>query len=166
MSEINFSNTRQSRLKAAVGDNNVYMKIEDADWAQFIDGATSNSFRCLLVNARGNRDIVEVDVANSSLSSGLKVERGLEGTSARAWARSTPIIQVVTAVNLNNLVQESVHRTGTYNPNGTLTGNFVGEKFYQSDIAAWWQYVTGQEWRLIAGIVQVATPTFDPVAGS
>lgn len=153
-------------MKAAVQDNNVYMKIEDADWAQFVDGHTSGYFRCLLVNARGNREIVEVDVASSSLSSGLKVERGLEGTSARAWARSTPIIQVTTAVNLGNMIQESVHRTGAYNPNGTLTGNFVGEKFYQSDIAAWWQYVSGQEWRLIAGIVQVATPTFDPVAGS
>jgi hypothetical protein len=48
-----------------------------------------------------------------------------------------------------------VNRSGAYNPNDTLTGEYTGEKFYQTGPDAlqrrWWINTVGTKWRLMTG---------------
>ena len=85
----------------------------------------------------------------------LTVERGQGGTTARAFPMGSVVASRLVAEHLAQFLQKGVHRSGDYNPNGTLTGLYPGEKFYQTGPAVeqkrWWINADTNRWRLLAG---------------
>lgn len=158
-------NMAKSSLSEEVTVAGTTLKITDI--GDFLSvGGSDDIFYAQLVDGYGNFEVVKVDVGASTVN-GLSVTRGQGGT-AKAWPAGTVIWQCLDAVTLGTFPQQGDARSVAFNPNSALSPNFFGEKVYQSDDELWWQSIDAltQEWRLIAGIVQVADPVFSPVPGT
>ena len=162
-----FNMKAKSVLSSSATSTDTDLFIRRADYSNFIGrGAAGDHFYAVLRDAT-KKEIVKVNVTGSSADAGLQVERGQQGTSAVAWPSGTLIYQDITASDLDGVLQKAVFRTVDYVPDGVLVANFGGEKVYQSDLALWWKSVGATtNWRLIAGELQVATPSMSPEAGS
>ena len=163
---ISFKNSARSGITAAIGTSDTTISINSADWGNFMAGrAAGTEFYCTLRSAN-NREIVLVDVDASS-SPNLSVSRGQEATIASEWPLGTLIYQDITAATLA-FDQQTAFRQGAFNPNATLTSDYFGEKFYQSDLQLWWKSVAfgTQEWRLIVGEIFIDDVQYSPAPGS
>ena len=161
-----YRNFLQTNLEEAITDVSTHAKIPAADYTQWLSGLSAGDyFLAVLIDATNTREIVQVNFTGSTPALGVAIDRGLEGTQARGWAAGTFFWQDLTQTTLD-LLQKAGHRSGAFNPNGTLTQDYFGEKFYQTDLELWWKSVTASEWRLIVGEIFAATPTFNPVAGT
>lgn len=160
---LSFSNIRQSRLSAEITASATRLFVEPGDYYKFAQESETGTYTCLLVDHLLNRELVTVDIDSSTIDDGLLVTRG---GGARAWKRGTIIVQVIPESELDDFFQEGTNRTGAHDPNiEGVSVAYMGEKFYDSDHVAWFMGVSGTTWKLIAGTVQVATPTFSPAAG-
>ena len=104
-----------------------------------------------ITDNNANIEIVKV-TAITPKTNKLTVVRGQEGTTNIQWHDGAIITQRVTAGNLTNFIQKGAYRTVTYDPNGILTGAYVGEKILQSNSGGmWWKNISGTIWQRIAG---------------
>ncbi len=143
---IAFSNIVKAFLLEAVTDSAVQFIIDPGEYEKFLESSGDYSY-AQLIDASGNKEIVKVDITNSSAhvvveetySGGLTVTRAQGGTSARAWPRGTMMYQEITETFLNDVRQKAGHRSVAYSPSGTLASLYFGEKVYRSDSPGWWK---------------------------
>lgn len=98
---------------------------------------------------------VEVCKVTAIVGSRMTIERGQDGTVARAWTEGALICQRLVAANLGRMLQEGEFKTIDYNPNGVLTPDYPNEKVYETGAHAcqkkWWIHGADNKWRLLAG---------------
>lgn len=157
-----------SQLTHALAAADTDAFILDGDYPGFVGGHPSDGWFHAVIRDTTRKEIVKVNVAGSSRAAGLQVERGQQGTQAVNWQPGAAIYQDITASDLDNMLQKEVFRTIDYVPDGVLVPDYRGEKAYQSDLQLWWKAVDGVNtyWRLIAGTIVTAAPTFSNPAGS
>lgn len=161
-----YRNFLQTKLEEAITVASTHAKIPAADYTQWLSGLSAGDyFLAVLIDATNTREIVQVNFTGSTPALGVAIDRGKEGTTARGWAAGTFFWQDLTQTTLD-LLQKAGFRSGAFNPNGTLTQDYFGEKFYQTDLQLWWKSVTASEWRLIVGEILTIDPVFSPVVGT
>ena len=151
--EHKFVNAGYSNLIAAISASALAMALVPGGVHAFLPGwAVSKYLYLTLVDAHANREVVKVTAISGD---NLTIERGQDGTVARAWSAGTLVTQRIVAANLTGMIQRAGFRSIVVNPNGTYTAVYPGEKVYQSGPSAgerrWWKNTTGTKWRLIAG---------------
>lgn len=156
-----FNTLAQSRIDAAITASDVSITLIPGGAVNFLPGWTSSKeFYCTLVDASANREIIKVTAISGDI---FTIERGQDGTSARAWPAGSLIDQRLVAANADRFIQKGF-RTVTYNPNGVLSGAYDGEKVYQSNSLTWWINISGTIWTAMTSsddITSTVTPTLD-----
>ena len=157
-----------SQLTHALAAADTDAFILDGDYPGFIGNHPQDGWFHAVIRDTTRKEIIKVNIAGSSPAAGLQVERGQQGTQAVNWQPGAAIYQDITASDLDNMLQKEVFRTIDYIPDGVLVPDYRGEKVYQSDLQLWWKAVDGVNtyWRLIAGTIGTAAPTFSNPAGS
>ena len=149
-----FNNIAYATLKEAATASDTVLYLTDGSGYAFRAAWSSGKiFYLTLTDKLKNIEIVKV---TSVSGDALTVERGQDGTVARAWPRGSLISQRLVAANLDGFIQKEGFRTIDYNPNdSSLAANYPGEKVYQTGAEEcqkrWWKHRTGTKWRLIAG---------------
>lgn len=163
-----YKNRLSTFIEQALETADLFVTIPETVYPAWIaDLGAGDFYFAVLVDATGIQEIIKVKFDGSSAPDTLAIERGQEGSTAKAWARGSYLYQDITSGMLENLQQKEGYRQAAFNPNATLTADYFGEKFYQSDLRLWWKSVgLTSEWRLIAGEIFTADPIFSPVAGS
>lgn len=154
MTELSFANKLYAHLAEGITSSQTTIPIVPNEmgnvWAGFKPGVY---LYLVIMNELGQKEIVKVtDVQNNALT----VLRGQGGTTARAFAIGSPITERTVAEQASYMLQRGVFRQANYNPNNILTGDFNGEKFWQtgpaSDQKRWWINAGGgNKWRLLTG---------------
>lgn len=162
---LKFKRLAKSYIADDIDDSTTDIPIREGDYGRFMSDLSAGDYFHAILRDASHHEIIKVYYTGSLVRTGLNVDRGQQGTSARAWKKGTLIYQDITATDLTAFLQKAEFRTVDYNPNTVLAVAYFGEKVYQSDLALWWKGVSGTEWRLIAGTMVVATPTFTPVEG-
>lgn len=154
---IGYKNITKCQIGPAISDSEITILLENiSDYVPFLN-APGDYVYAILADP-SNTEIIKIDVAASS-TSGLSAARGQGGTAARAWRRGTLLYQELTAESLDEIFQQAVFRTVSYNPNGFLSPAYIGEKVFQDDATAckkrWWKSwdATNPVWILIAGTI-------------
>ena len=155
MTELSFANKLYAHLAEGITSGQTTIPIVPGDmgniWAGFKPGVY---LYLVIMNELGQKEIVKVTGVNKNNM--LTVQRGQGGTTARAFAIGSPITERTIAEQASYMIQRGIFRQGNYNPNTILTGEFNGEKFWQTGPAAnqkrWWINAGGGDrWRLMSG---------------
>ena len=155
MTELSFANKLYAHLDSGITSGQTTIPIVPGEignlWAGFKTGVY---LYLTIMNELGQLEIVKVTSLN--MNNTITVVRGQGGTMARAYAIGSPVAERFVAEQMNYFLQRGVFPSGDYNPNGVFTGNFNGEKFWQSGPAAdqkrWWINAGGgNKWRLMTG---------------
>ena len=162
-----YKNRLSTQIVSGIDSTDLTIELTPDAYTTWLTGLGAGDFYyAVLIDPTAEQEVVQVKF-DGSVSPNIAVERGQEGTVSRDWAAGTYLYQDITAGMLGDLTQKEGFRSGAFNPNGTLTALFFGEKFYQSDLQLWWKSVgVTSEWRLIVGEIIAATPTFTPPAGT
>lgn len=149
-----YANKLYAHLAAAATNSQTTLTFYPEEIASLLSSWNAGSwlFLCLM-SPDGTVEIVKMTGLSGHT---LTVERGQGGTTARAWPAGTLVASRVVAEYLERFHQRGDFRSGAYNPNGTLEGQYTGEKFYQTGPAAgqkrWWINTIGTKWRLLTGL--------------
>ena len=148
-----YANRLYAHLTDAVTSGAISLSFYPEEITNLLAGWQPSSWLYLcIMDSEGNLEIVKMTALSGST---LTVERGQGGTTARAWNAGALVACRAVAEYLTRYLQKGVFRSGAYNPNGVLTGEYTGEKFYQTGPAAeqrrWWINTTGSKWRLLTG---------------
>jgi len=155
MTELSFANKLYAHLDSGITSGQTTIPIVPGEignlWAGFKTGVY---LYLAIMNELGQLEIVKVTSLN--MNNTITVVRGQGGTMARAYAIGSPVAERFVAEQMNYFLQRGVFPSGGYNPNGVFTGNFNGEKFWQTGPAAdqkrWWINAGGgNKWRLMTG---------------
>lgn len=148
-----YSNKFYAHLTAAISASATTLSFYPGEITSLLAGWQAGSWLYLcIMDLTGSREIIKVTGLSGST---LTIERGQGGTTARVWGVGSLVSSRVTAEYLDRFLQKGVNRSGAYNPNTVLTGEFTGEKYYQTGPDAtqrrWWMNTTGDKWRLLTG---------------
>ena len=159
-----YSNKLYAHLTEAISNSATSLSFYPEEITNLLAGWQTGSWLYLcIVDPTGALEIVKM---TALVGSTLTVARGQGGTTARAWAAGSLVASRVTAEYLDRFLQRGVNRSGAYNPNDVLTGEYTGEKYYQTGPDAlqrrWWMSTTGDKWRLLTG----AAFTYETADGS
>ena len=148
-----YANKLYAHLAASATSSQVTLTIYPEEITNLLASWEAGSWLYLCLMApTGTVEIVKMTGLSGNT---LTVARGQGGTTARAWAAGTLVASRSVAEYLTRFLQKGIYRSGAYNPNDTLTGEFTGEKFYQTGPAEgqkrWWICTTGTKWRLLTG---------------
>lgn len=144
-----YSELVYAHLAQAVTSTATAITLQAGELYELLKNWTSGKYIYVtLVDLSGNVEVVKITAMAGDT---LTVERGQDGTTARAWTAGTLVTHRLVAVNLNSFMQKGVFRSITYNPNGALSPAYPGEEVYQSNNARWWKQSESNKWRLIAG---------------
>jgi hypothetical protein len=148
-----YANRFYAHLTAGISSSATILSFYPEEITNLLAGWQASSWLYLcIMNTAGNLEIVKMIGLSGST---LTVERGQGGTTARSWAVGSLVACRAVAEYLARYIQKGAYRSGAFNPNGTLTGNYTGEKFYQTGPALeqrrWWINTTGSRWRLLTG---------------
>ena len=142
------------RIVDGCTDTDTEIKVNHEDILSLLEKWESGTeFYLTITNASYDREIVKV--TDIDFDTDTFVERGQDSTSAQEWYSGDIMTGRLVAGNLDDFVQKEAYRTSAVNPNGVLTANYRGEKVFQSGQKIWWKHVSGTEWQLIAGAIQV-----------
>jgi hypothetical protein len=149
-----YSNRLYAHLTTAVLSSETSLSFYPGEITNLLAGWQTGSWHYLcIMDPTGDLEIVKMTGLTGST---LTVERGQGGTTARAWAAGSLVASRATAEHLTRFIQKGVNRSGAYNPNGVLTGDYTGEKYYQTGPDAlqrrWWINTVGDKWRLMTGV--------------
>lgn len=164
---IVYKNFLQTTISEDITATSTHVKVDD--YSLWIAGMSAGDFfYSVAVDASNTREIFRVNFDGSSVALGLAIDRGIDGTTAQAWGAGTIFWQDITAAMLEDILQKSVFREGAFIPDATLSADYTGEKFYQTDLQLWWKAVaeSSSDWRLIAGEILTENPFYTPVAGT
>lgn len=151
--ELSFGNKIYAHLAEGITSSQTSIPIVPGEMGNLWMGFRPGTYLYLtIMNELGQLEIVKVTgITNNALT----VARGQGGTSARAFQIGSPVSARAVADQLSYMIQAGQFRQGNYNPNNVLTGDFPGEKFWQSGPAAdqkrWWINAYGNKWRLMTG---------------
>lgn len=148
-----YANRLYAHLTAAVTSGATTLSFYPEEITNLLAGWQASSWLYLcIMDPTGDLEIVKMTGLSGYT---LTVERGQGGTTARAWAAGSLVASRAVAEYLTRYLQKGVFRSGAYNPNSVLTGEYTGEKFYQTGPDAlqrrWWINTTGSKWRLLTG---------------
>jgi hypothetical protein len=154
MTELSFANKLYAHLAEGITAGQTTLPIVPGEmgniWAGFKPGVY---LYLTIMNELGQIEIIKVtDINNNSVTA----VRGQDGTLARAFSIGSPIAERFVAEQMSFFLQRGVFRQVAYNPNGVLTADFNGEKFWQTGPAAdqkrWWINAGAtNKWRLLTG---------------
>jgi hypothetical protein len=154
-----FSNKAISRLQLRASATDTELRIAWQDFENFNPiEAGVDDFMYVVLRDPVHREIVKIDLQNNydtQADKFLKVVRGQAGTAAQAWPAGTLIFLCTVAEHYETLLQPDATRQIGFNPNGTLSPLYQGEKIlqYTGCKVRWWQSfdAINPYWQLIAG---------------
>lgn len=149
MTTLRWANRAYAHLASALSRTGTTMYLvpgESLPWVGLLAGG--DAFYLTLFDGAGNLEVVQV---TSMTGDAFTVSRGQLATTARAWTAGTQIAQRVTSGCLNAMLQAGTEVSGTYNPHGVLTADYVGQKFYDSLNDRHFISLGGTNWKLLTG---------------
>lgn len=150
-----FNDLAYARLRDNIASGDVTLRMGSWYIYQFNKGwASDRNMYITITDAACNIEVCKVTAITGSV---MTIERGQDGTVARAWPVGALISQRLVAANLGRFDQKGEFRTISYNPNGILSRDYPNEKVYETGSHAcqkrWWIHAADNKWRLLAGDV-------------
>lgn len=151
-----FNDLTYARLKDSASSSATVLNLMKGYLTGFLQGwASGRNLYVTIMDAERNLEICKV---TGMAWDKLTVERGQDGTAARAWPVGSLISQRLVAASLGRFDQKGEYRTVSYNPDKLLVPSYPGEKVYQNGSAAcqkrWFINTESNgldRWRLLAG---------------
>jgi len=160
MAERIYNNLGYATLFQAVSASDTELILPPGGAAVFLTRWSPGKVMYLtLVDPNRNVEIVKVTNITGDV---LTVERGQDGTGARAWTAGTIVCQRAIAADFSMFMQKGAFRTYAGDPNGVLEGLYPGEKVYNTSFPSWWINISGTTWSCLTGkCVSEWEPYFD-----
>ena len=156
---VGFLNNFYTQITESITAAGVIASIPDADYTELL--VLDEDYVYCLLRDDENREIIIIDINASSSADGLSIARGQESTVARAWSRGATIAQTITADAYGDFLQIGTSRSYGYDPNGSISPDYLGEKILQSsgeDISTrWWisKNDTDKQWLQLTDTIAV-----------
>jgi len=156
-----FSNVPYAILEQAVTNTDAMIRLITGGVSRFVPGwrETGRSIYLTLTDPSHHIEIVKVTRIYGDV---FTVERGQDGTTARAWPVGSIVCQRGPSTDINMFLQKGVYRSSGVNPNSTVIGTFSGEKIYQTGPSdcekRWFTNNHGTFWDLHAGVACPSDP--------